>query len=165
MYQVVPYDPGGVTGWAVFQVHDIAMRDPGYKILENIAYWTAGQFSGEENSQVDEMVELAEQWDEATLVVESFILRQFSMDPALLSPVRISAAFDWAVRPRRVMYQAPSLAMTSVTDDRLRDWGFWNPLIGQEHARAAVKHGITWLRAEKNRRMNRFLNGRVRAGT
>jgi hypothetical protein len=41
----------------------------------------------------------------------------------------------------------PSLAMSTVPDDRQKRWGFWVP--GKEHARDAVKHNITFLKRRK----------------
>lgn len=149
MYQVVSFDPGGTTGWAVFSVHEIAMLDPEYPILSNVDFWQAGQFSGPLNSQASEMVGLAEAWDEADLVCEDFLLKAFLPGREVLDPVRLNAIFEFAVSPRPVSYQMPGLALGSITDDRLKDMGYYNPLIGKEHARAAVKHALVWLRRRK----------------
>lgn len=144
-YQVISLDPGGTTGWALFQVHPDAMcGDPSIPVLPNIEWWTAGEFTGRQDDQVDEIVELVESWPAARLVTEDFHLRQLN---ALLDPVEINAVVRWATRPRYWVKQQGSLAMTTVTDDRQKEWGFWIP--GKEHARDAVKHNITYLKRRK----------------
>jgi hypothetical protein len=144
-YQVLAFDPGGTTGWAIFCVHPDAMEgDPEIPIAPNIEWWTAGQFTGGIHEQADEMVELVASWPSARLVTESFKLRQAHAE---LSPVELNAIVSWAVRPRYFVFQNPALAMGMVTDDRQKDWGFWIP--GKEHARDAVKHGLTFLKRRK----------------
>lgn len=150
-FYVLAFDPGGTTGWAVFGVWPEAMSDPAQKLLDSVAFWSAGQFTGDEDDQVDHMIALVEAWpEEGDIVVEDFILRQFTMARDLLAPVRVTAAFKYALRPRTFTRQQPSLAMRSVTDERLKAWGFWTPLKGQEHARDAVKHAVTRLRLLKD---------------
>ena len=147
---IIWFDQGGETGWAVFNIWPEALTDPGIKILSNIASWSAGEFSGSEASQTDAMMDLVEAWSESALVgYEDFILRTFSMGRELLSPVRLAARFeDRMYREKRLSQlqppQSASLAMSKVTDERLKRWGFWNPLKGKEHARDAVRHAITF---------------------
>ena len=144
-YQVLSLDPGGTTGWAVFSVHPDAMSgDPEIPILPNIELWRCGEFTGPRNSQIDQIVDLCSAWPDARLVTEDFVLRQLN---AVLEPVAINAAIDWALRPRYWVYQMSSLAMSTVTDERQKAWGFWVP--GKEHARDAVKHNITFLKRRK----------------
>lgn len=149
MYQVVAFDPGGTTGWAAFGVHDVAMLDKEYPILANVAHWAAGEFVGALDGQLDEMVALCEAWEDAEVVCEDFILRQFLPGRDVLDPVRLEFALRCAVRPRPVTLQQPSLAMSVATDDRMRDWGYWTPLAGKPHARDAVRHAVTYLRRRK----------------
>jgi hypothetical protein len=151
---ILAIDPGGTTGWAVFAFYHSSFAD----LREGVAFWTCGEFVGPENDQVDELVELALAWPAADIVIEDFILRQFNMDRALLSPVRITAAFSWAMRgtgiaggkwkkgqERTFSLQQPSLAMSTVTDARLRSWGYWDGCPGP-HARDAVRHALTFAR-------------------
>lgn len=144
-YNVIALDPGGTTGWSIFCIHPEAMTgDPDVPVLSNVLSWTAGQFSGKQDDQIDQVVELINSWPSARLVTEKFILRQLN---AYLDPVEINAALRWAIRPRYFVEQQASLAMSTVTDDRQKSWGFWIP--GQEHARDAVKHNITFLKRRK----------------
>ena len=85
--------------------------------------------------------------------MEGFILRKFSKDPQLLSPVRIIARFeDRMYRAGRsdllLPIQQPDLAKTSVSDTIQKQWGLWLP--GKKDANMATKHAITHLRRLKN---------------
>lgn len=146
-YQVLSLDPGGITGWSIFSVHPDAMGgDPAFPVLENVEWWTAGEFTGTQDSQCDEILELVNSWPGARLLTEGFKLRQMNAE---LDPVEINAIIRWAVRPRYWVVQNASLAMSTVTDDRQKAWGFW--VSGKEHARDAVKHNITFLKRQKER--------------
>jgi hypothetical protein len=145
LYQVIALDPGGTTGWSLFQVHPDAMGgDPDIPVLQNIEWWTAGEFTGRQDKQVDAIVDLVNSWPHARLVTEDFVLRQLN---ALLDPVEINAILRWACRPRYWVTQHGNLAMSTVTDTRQKAWGFWLP--GKEHARDAIKHNITYLKRRK----------------
>lgn len=157
LYTVVSYDPGDTTGWAVFAIKLRAMQEHHRKILSNIAWWKSGQFIGDENSQADEMVALAMAWDDSHIVVEDFLLRKFSTDRSLLSPVRITARFEYglylAEDTRTIVLQPGELAMSTITDARLEainQLGIFSATIGQPHARDAVRHALTWLRRAKS---------------
>lgn len=163
LYVCTPFDPGGKTGWAVFGVHADAINDPECRIIDNIEFWSMGEFFGPEQSQAREMFELVEQWPTAKIIMEDFVLRKFSSARELLSPVRITARFegrmDQAGDPRPIIKQQPSLAMTTITDDRLKKMGLYNATVGKEHGRDAVRHGLTWLkRAKKLAEQNMVTN-------
>jgi len=150
MYVAAAFDTGGITGWCVVGIHpDAMLGDPEIKIMDNIEFWSAGEFTGPEYDQVDEMVELIAAWPSARLINEDFILRKTSMSRDLLAPVRITAALEWAVRPRYWVKQQPELAMTTITDERQKAMGLWIP--GKEHARDATKHAFTFLKRQRDR--------------
>lgn len=151
MFQSITFDPGGVTGWSVFCIHDKAMVDPEYKILDNIQHWAAGEFWGKEDRIVDDMLELCATWPRARITTEDFVLLKFSQDRELLSPVRINAVLQYGLRGagRHLYYQGSGIALTSVTDDRLKQWGFYTATAGKKDARSAVKHNLTVLRLMK----------------
>jgi hypothetical protein len=145
-YQVLTFDPGGDTGWSLFSIHPDAMTgDEDIAVLDNVEFWTAGEFSGSVHDQCDEIVELCQSWPGARLVTEGFKLRQMNAE---LSPVEINSVITWALRPRYFVVQMPSI-MNSVEDDRLKRWGFWLP--GKEHARDAVRHALYFLKQQKER--------------
>lgn len=150
---VIALDPGGTTGWAVLCVEKDALSDPDLSILKSITHYAQGQVEGSENTQILACCELLAAWPYAAVVIEDFILRKFQQGREMLSPVRITAAIDYLfwrglddIDPpgRLVFKQQPSLAMRTATDDRLKTWGLYRP--GQEHARDATRHAITFLR-------------------
>lgn len=143
---VVAFDPGGVTGWATMKVHPYAFTEPtDYKVLDNIDHLEVGQFVGTERQQVELMLELVAAWPGCAIVCEDFILRAFRQDRSLLSPVRINAAFSYAVgQDARLFLQQPALAMSTMTDDRLKDIGYYERTVGKQHARDALRHLFTF---------------------
>lgn len=60
--------------------------------------------------------------------------------------MRTSQAFPvrdaWALG---ITYQSAAQAKGVVTDKRLKSWGLWVP--GQQHARDAIRHAVTYLRS------------------
>lgn len=150
LYTALSFDPGGTTGWSIIAVHPEAVGgDPDVKILDNVEFWTCGELIGSEFDQVDEMVELVERWPAARLVIEDFVLRVKSPDKGILSPVRITFGVELGCRPRYFVKQAPALAMSTITDDRQKEMGFWVP--GKPHARDATKHSLTFLKRMRER--------------
>ncbi len=210
LWTTIWYDPGGTTGWALLSLYPEALT-PGYRILDNVVFWTCGQFVGPSVRQGREMALLAAAWPTAVIGFEDFILRTMRMDRVLLEPVRVTesaiaslAALEQAVccgqwakhrctneiklndyPPRtaeaRVKegklvgapgyhLQQPSLAMSTMTDERLLDaeqamlrgkgagglggagLGFYSATKGLPHARDAVRHALTFARREAQAR-------------
>lgn len=150
-YQLLAFDPGGRTGWAVFCIAGEAMHHPEYLIMANIQYWNAGEFWGPLDEQVDQMVELANEWDDAEIVNEDFVLKQFLPAREVLDPVRINAAFQHAIRPRTVNYIMPAQGVGQVTDERLKLMGLYHHhlLVGKKDARQAVQTGLAYARQRR----------------
>lgn len=151
MYTCVAFDQGGTTGWSVIGVYMDALRSDEYKILENIEFWSAGEFNGPEHKQVDAMLSLVYNWPSSHIVLEAWQNRQQAGGMEVFSPLRIMAAFQYGLHlhDERLTFivQPQGLAMTTVTDDRQKDWGFWLP--GSKDANDAIKHNLTWLRRAK----------------
>lgn len=157
---VISYDPGGTSGWAVFSVHPDALVYPDVKVFHNFTHQAWGEFTGSEFEQVDAMVELALAWPGAALVTEAFVMYDRSMgrkDENLWSLVRLNTALRYGlyreekgIRP--MQKQTASLAKTTVTDERLKSWGFWEQTTGRPHARDAIRHNVTFLRRLKAQR-------------
>lgn len=156
-FKVVAFDGGGTTGWAVFVIHDQAMLSPDYPILANVLHFAAGEFTGDLRAQVRSGVELVHAWDDAYVVLEAPYGVKYL---EVLDLVRFNFGLELLLgMGQPVEYQSPSLAMSTITDDRLRDFGYWARLAGQDHARDAVRHALTWARRWKEGRNN----GRHRA--
>lgn len=150
---IMAVDPGGTTGWATFWIPTANMISRDIKILEEAEY-NCGQVSGREERQALELAKIVIEMGPGPLIIEDFILRQFRQDRALLSPVRVTAMFEYGLYLRDVTgdvnpirKQQASLAKSTATDDRLKDWGFWEP--GAPHARDALRHALTFLRRAK----------------
>lgn len=150
---IVALDPGGTTGWSILKVHPVALLDPEFAILSNIEFNVSGQFTGSENGQAKSCLDLIAEWPGAAVVVESFILRKFSSDEDLLSPVRLTAKLEYGLwlLDRTCFKQQPSEAKSTATDDRLKAWGLYRSEGGEQHARDAVRHNITWFRKCKQK--------------
>jgi hypothetical protein len=152
-YVVLSFDPGGTTGWGLIGVHPdaVASGDPEIRILDNVEFWAAGQFTGPEWEQGDAMVSLAAAWPAARIVTEQFVLRSSVKSSDITALDRMNSVLGWAIRPRYYVLQQPSLAMSTITDARLKAAGMWVP--GQEHARDALKHALTFLRRQRDRQI------------
>ena len=153
---VVTLDPGGTTGWCVFQCHPEALIDNDVLILENIDYWQSGQFTGNEDAQCEQICNLIFNWPGCAILIEDFVLRMMSPDRDLLSPVRITAKVEHMLWLRGMTFfvQSASEAKTTATDVRLKNWGLYKP--GEEHGRDATRHAITFIRKAKTRTMLRM---------
>lgn len=85
----------------------------------------------------------------STVVMEDFILREGTQDRSLLSPVRLEArteayVFEDDELEVDVHLQSASDMKRTVTEERLKRWGFWVP--GQRHARDALRHLLLYMR-------------------
>jgi len=150
------FDPGVAVGWCVISVWSIALTDIRFRLLSNLVAWSAGEYRGTEDQVVDQMFDLVEAWEGnlGSVGLEDFILRQFSMGRELLAPVRVTARFEDRMYVANksgllVPKQQPSLAMSMVTDERLKLWQLYNYTTGKPHARDALRHGLTYLRRMK----------------
>ena len=165
MWTCIGLDPGGTTGWCVLRIHEVAMWSNEYRILENVAHWSSGQINGSIGHQIDKLVDLVDAWPDAEVVSEDFVLRQMRGGRELLDPVRIMEPLRWWLerggrrawdveegedwKPRELQLQQPSLAMTTITDERLKAMGILHLTNGQPHARDAVRHALTYCRRRK----------------
>lgn len=99
------------------------------------------------------MVKFIHSWPVAAVVIEDFVLRQMRMDRELLSPVRITSAVGYAMwrKGRDYHVQSPTDAKRVCTDERLKEWGMYDPYGGLRHARDADRHAILFLRKAKQK--------------
>lgn len=169
---VIAFDPGGTTGWALYTVRPEALsnldehRDE--RLLDNVIKWEHGQVdcgstkgnlgtslhpgvsTSGENAGIDELVGLVRAWPGAAIVIEDFILdpSRFNTGRDLLSPVRITAPLSYMLwlQRRAPFFQSASLAKSTVTDERLKRWGYYSSTGGLNHARDADRHALTFLR-------------------
>ena len=165
MWTCIGLDPGGTTGWCVLRIWPIAMESEAYRILDNIVSWSAGEIVGPIGHQIDKLVDLADCWPDAEIVCEDFTLRQLRGGRELLDPVRVTEPLKWWLerggrrawdteegedwKPRELHMQQPALAMTTITDERLKAFGILDLTAGQPHARDAMRHALTFARRRK----------------
>lgn len=163
-------DPGGTTGWSLISVLPEAIdpMTPQFNISDNIVSWAHGQVdcgtrkgnlenslhkgisTAGENRGLSEIIGLERNWPHCAVVIEDFILDpgRFNMGRDLLSPVRLTSAvgFDLWLQKRVYFAQTAALAKTTITDERLKLWGYYTSTGGLGHARDADRHVLTFLR-------------------
>lgn len=151
------YDPGMTTGWSIVSVWRAALESENYRVLNNIAAWSLGEFLGSEDQVVDQMAELADAWDGNldAIGLEDFILQKFSMGRELLAPVRVTSRFEDRMYTSGrssllVPKQSASLAFSTIDDDKLKRWNLYGPTAGKKDARSALKHNLTYLKRLKD---------------
>lgn len=149
--EVLAYDPGGTTGWAIacIKPRDLLSDKPfHYRLLTHYAY---GQIIGDEMTQIDELVELVDIWPHAAVVGESFVqkIKNTGLETDVAySPVRINATVKWwlATEDRYLFKQSAQQAKSKWTDDRLENVKL-NTDGGHagRHARDGARHAMLFL--------------------
>ena len=86
------------------------------------------------------------------VLIEDFRLRMFSMDPNLLTPVRMTSAILSFLEMSEtliveVVFQSPS-DKSIITNEMLRKRGMWH-VGGGGHANDASRHLLTYLRKHR----------------
>lgn len=159
--EVLAFDPGGTTGWAVFCIKPklLVSQKPLNRRL--LAHYAAGQIIGSELAQVDQGIELIDIWPNAAVVSESFQQRirnaGLETDEAY-SPVRINAVWKWwlATEDRYLFKQTPAQAKDRWTDDRLvaakLDPDPEGPKMRERHARDGCRHAALFLNRARDQK-------------
>ena len=154
--RVIALDPGGTTGWAMWQDTKFPGTFEGRdeKVWE---HFTCGQIGPEEHHE--ELYELLERMQTHKFIVicESFEFRQSDNHregTVLISREYIGVAKLFTKRRGglnlQVHYvsQSPSQAKGFVSDEKLKAMGLYVP--GQRHARDALKHLVYYLVNKKH---------------
>jgi hypothetical protein len=109
----------------------------------------SGEYAGIVN-----MVNICENYDNPVVVLEDFVLdvHKANMGRDLLTPVRIIAGFSTLLQYsfgkdalNGIFVQNRSLAKTTCTDDRLKNWDLYDRS-SSAHARDATRHAYYFLR-------------------
>lgn len=154
---LLSFDPGGHVGWAVSTIAPIDLCSPRRSLFNSIQHFAAGEINGTVNACLDQMIELIEVWPDAALLTERFdVGRQIWFEP---QPIMQNAVLSWVLDgSTRYLFTQGSDKMTGMPDDRLKRAGarFWTS--GSDHARAATKHNLVFL---KRARESGSLRGRA----
>lgn len=140
MKRIVALDPGGTTGWAMWQDRPL-MEDAG---LWN--YFTIGQMGPEPHHE--DLYASLELWhvSDYTIVCESFEFRQGKQRHNIVLDSKEYIGVVKLLQQQRnipVVFQTAALGKGFVTDDKLKVMGLWYP--GKKHAMDAMRHLIYYM--------------------
>lgn len=137
-------DPGETTGWCLFEQGKLTKWGQIETVLAN----------GQLNWPI--LTELFFDTVPTHVVCENYRVYSHKLDRHSFSEVptlRIIGGIDYLcmmwvdddMKPARIpiAYQMAVQAKGFATDDRLKDWDFWQP--NMKHARDAIRHGIYYL--------------------
>ena len=128
-------DPGNTTGYALFKEHTLSAYGEVETIKDDILRW-------------DNLFELFDLTKPTYVVCENYRIYQQKLARHSFSPVhtlRLIGGIDLCSWNDRIPihYQMASQAKAFVTDDKLKEWGFWKE--GMRHSRDAIRHGLYFL--------------------
>lgn len=144
---VICLDPGETTGFAIF---------------DNTTLVRSGQLHTVENGKIlwDNLIEFLTKNVDTTknnyFVCENYRIYQHKLARHSFSPVvtlRLIGGIDLIAHSSEIpiYYQMAAQAKGFVTDQKLKDWGFW--IKGKNHARDAIRHGIYFLLFNKEEQL------------
>lgn len=154
-YHSMWFDPGGTLGWSWLAFDLRAFTRPEHYWEDYLLSWDCGEISGTEEevikgglSLIDDMLKCVSSF-RCTAGGEDFELTQLiGSKENLLSPVRQNAVFAWECNKRMIRYKLQARQLrTSVTRDRLKNWGINGRFKKDEFA--SLQHNVTWIRRIK----------------
>ena len=131
--KIFAYDPGVCTGWVLVEDEEVS---------------EFGQFVSEGHVEASrDLEDLIERLKPDVIVAEEFSLRPGNKFVADLTPVQINAIMDVN---HRIVYQTPAQAKSLVTNDGLKNLGFWptGKTVGYKDAndvRDAARHAFYYI--------------------
>lgn len=152
--RILCLDPGETTGWAVFEEHKLVRWGQAATVKSGEIHWPELNFLFIEHSP-------------DFVVCEDYRIYQHKLARHSFSPVltlRIIGGVDllcnlgwytvesscfsgepdiYEEHTCPIHYQMATTAKTFVTDERLKQWGFWQE--SMRHARDAIRHGCYFL--------------------
>ena len=167
MPTIIGVDPGQTTGVVMLSVDADALlgaKHTGDGLQHHIRIERSFQVDCTppwENKGAETIANLAIGYANAAIACEDFIIdfKKIDQQRSTLSPVRIIAKIEYAlwrvgaeysdksaIGDSRINFQSASLAKTTCTDERLKEWGLYDRTSGV-HARDAMRHAFFFLRA------------------
>lgn len=160
---MIGIDPGVTTGLSVMIVSDLREGIEGVMAWgsDQLSYGGSGNvrdlYEGDRSFPEQEISEKIAQgilrwgkYNEVYLAIEDFIIRQHNSTRDFLAPVRITSGILQAIHKKGVevnlVFQSPSDAKGTCTDDRMDSWGFPIKTQKDRHSRDADRHSILLLR-------------------
>jgi hypothetical protein len=151
---LIGLDPGGVSGYCRLTVPRASIfGDADSEVLE----WDYGEFGGLEVEQATDIARYVRETRSLDYPTAPAIVTEAwdqdptfkSTDPEALSPCRINAmltllAFQGQLDGATLTEQSRTIAKSTATDERLKQWGFYTK--GSPHVRDATRHAIVALR-------------------
>jgi hypothetical protein len=126
MAGILGLDPGGTTGWALYENGD----------------WKRGQLGPHEHHE--ELWTMLHGIDPDTIVCESFEHRPHLPKAVLISRDYIGVVTLWAELNQRTLHmQTPAMGKKFWSDKKVKHLDLWIP--GQQHAMDATRHVLMYL--------------------
>ena len=131
---LVCFDPGGTTGYAIF--NNLELKHQG-QIDTSDRRTSSHRFM--------EVAGLIEDWSNVRVVIEEYRIYGWKADDHTWSDLHTAKIIGQiealtSLRDIPLFVQGAQQAKSFASDDKLKDWGFW--IKGQRHARDAIRHGI-----------------------
>ena len=149
-YEILTFDPGGVTGWSYLAIPKTFQRKsiwecPLEVILRVKVAWFHGQISCNPiDPGAKELRQLCDAWPNAVVIFESFFLRQMAVDLVPVDLIAIVRHHLW-MKKRRMHFQQASMAKR-LDNKRLKLYNVYTSKGGLEHARDADRHALMIVR-------------------
>ncbi len=129
-------DPGETTGFAIFNKQHLVREGHLRTVEDGKILWY----------EIHDLISVTEPFDQ--IVCEDYRVYQHKLDRHSFSPVltlRLIGGIDHLAWKNHIPihYQMAAQAKGFVTDDKLKNWGFWKD--GMKHARDAIRHGCYFL--------------------
>lgn len=128
-------DPGETTGYAIFQQQSLVRQGQIRTVTDDKIVW-------------DEIYALiaGDHFDQ--IVCEDYRIYEHKLSRHAFSPVltlRLIGGIDLMskINGIDIHYQMATQAKGFCTDERLKEWGFWQD--GMKHARDAIRHGCYFM--------------------
>lgn len=144
---VLSYDPGERTGWAWF--HNFRLIDSGEVPTGNVGLsWNSTLWVLKRVLEKTGKCKDVPEQDQLHIAIEDYRVYSWKTDDHSWSQVhtiKVVGIIELLALREQLPYRLRMAehAKTFCSDQRLRDWGFWQR--GERHARDAIRHGCLYI--------------------